>query len=166
MRNVIAVLAAAMCGALTATDASAARATECTALNICYCVEQDLKPAIDANVTKIRKLMAEQKAAGKAVGYLSIPISTVGGSYFGVSSDVAARTKAAVEKRLGANSAWLLNPGRVGLRAPGRCERRGLHAAMDPRARRHGRQRRGFRFRLERDEVMLNRLGIPKSASF
>ena len=111
MRNAIAVLAAAMCGAVSATGALAARATECTALNICYCVEQDLKPAIDANVTKIRKLMAEQKTAGKAVGYLSIPISTVGGSYFGVSSDVAARTKAAVEKRLGTNSAWLLNPG-------------------------------------------------------
>jgi len=112
MRNVIGILAVTLCLVLSATTgAKAGRATECTALNICYCVEQDLKPAIEANVTKIRKLMSEQKAAGKAVGYLSIPISTVGGSYFGVSSDVAARTKAAVEKRLGANSAWLLNPG-------------------------------------------------------
>ena len=112
MRNAIRISAIALCCVLSCVaGATAARVTECTALNICYCVEQDLKPAIDANVTKIRKLMAEQKTAGRAIGYLSIPISTVGGSYFGVSSDVAARTKAAVEKRLGTNSAWLLNPG-------------------------------------------------------
>ena len=111
MRNAIGVLAAVAYGVLSMTSALAVRTTECTTINICYCVEQDFRPAIDANVTKIRKLIAEQKAAGKAIGYLSIPISTVGGSYFGVSSEVAARTKAAVETRLGANSAWLLNPG-------------------------------------------------------
>jgi len=111
MRQAIRFLALCASATTFATGALAARATECTTINLCYCVEQDFKPAIDANVTKIRKLMAEQKAGGKAIGYLSIPISTVGGSYFGVSSDVAARTKAAVEKRLGVNSAWLLNPG-------------------------------------------------------
>src|SRR4051812_828210 len=102
MRNAIGILATLCLALSVTTGATAGRATECTALNICYCVEQDIKPAIDINVTKIRKLMSEQKTAGKAVGYLSIPISTVGGSYFGVSSEVASRTKAAVEKRLGA----------------------------------------------------------------
>src|SRR5262245_18758978 len=112
MRTTIGIPAVTLCLVMSSvTDAMASRVTECTALNICYCVEPDLKPAIDANVTKMRKLMSDQKAAGKAVGYLSIPISSVGGSYFGVSSEVAARTKAAVEKRFGTNSAWLLNPG-------------------------------------------------------
>jgi hypothetical protein len=93
------------------TTAHAVRATECTAINICYCVEQDLKGAIDTNVSKVRQAIAEQKSAGKAIGYLSIPISTVGGAYFGVNIDVAAKTKAAVEKRFGETSLWILNPG-------------------------------------------------------
>ena len=93
------------------SSAQAARATECTAINICYCVEQDLKGAIDTNVSKVRQVIAEQKSAGKAVGYLSIPISTVGGAYYGVNVDVAAKTKAAVEKRFGEKALWILNPG-------------------------------------------------------
>src|SRR5690242_16742408 len=67
------VLCAAAFGA--PTSARAARATECTVLNICYCVEQDLKGAIDANVSKARQAIAEQKSSGKAVGYLSLPLS-------------------------------------------------------------------------------------------
>ena len=111
MRNVIAALAAAMCGALSATGAQRRARPNARRSTSAIASSRISKPAIDANVTKIRKLISEQKAAGKAIGYLSIPISTVGGSYFGVSSEVAARTKATVEKRLGANSAWLLNPG-------------------------------------------------------
>src|SRR2546430_16417188 len=91
----------AVLGALCTTDARAGRATECTAIDICYCVEGDFKPAIDANVAKIRKLLAEQRSAGKAIGYMSIPLSTAGGSYFGVNAEVAARTTARVEKRFG-----------------------------------------------------------------
>src|SRR5262245_2605647 len=112
MRNRIILAAAIGVTALSsATGAVAARATQCTAIGICYCAEADFLPAIDANVAKIRRLIAEQKAVGKAIGYMSIPISTVGGSYFGVSIEVAGRTKANVEKRLGTSSTWLLNPG-------------------------------------------------------
>ena len=113
MRNVIPSLGAVLCAAafVLPTTAHAVRATECTAINICYCVEQDLKGAIDTNVSKVRQAIAEQKSAGKAIGYLSIPISTVGGAYFGVNIDVAAKTKAAVEKRFGETSLWILNPG-------------------------------------------------------
>src|SRR5689334_4951906 len=89
---------------VTPHTAHAARATECTAINICYCVEQDLKGAIDTNVSKVRQAIAEQKSYGKAVGYLSIPLSTVGGGYFGVNAEVAAKTKEAVEKRFGEKS--------------------------------------------------------------
>lgn len=113
MRTLIPGVGAVLCAAacVAAAPAHAARATECTAINICYCVEQDLKGAIDTNVSKVRQAIAEQKSAGKAVGYLSIPISTVGGAYFGVNIEVAAKTKAAVEKRFGEKSLWILNPG-------------------------------------------------------
>jgi hypothetical protein len=108
MRKLAIVLA--LCAA-PMVCAHADRATECTAINVCYCVEQTLKGAIDTNVSKVRQAIAEQKSAGRAVGYLSIPISTVGGAYFGVNVDVAARTKEAVEKRFGEKSLWILNPG-------------------------------------------------------
>jgi len=115
MRNAIRVLIGAMvAGAfatLAAPHARADRATECTAIDICYCVEQDFKSAIDANVVKIRMLLADQRSAGKAIAYMSIPLSTAGGSYFGVNADVAAKTKAKVEKRFGEKAVYVLNPG-------------------------------------------------------
>src|SRR5262245_35732657 len=113
MRKFIPGLGAALCaaGLLAPISAHADRATECTAINICYCVEQTLKGAIATNVSKVRQAIAEQKSAGKAVGYLSIPISTVGGGYFGVNVEVAGKTKAAVEKRFGEKSLWVLDPG-------------------------------------------------------
>ena len=47
MRNVISVATAALCiTVLAPPTAQAARVTECTALNICYCVETDIKPAM------------------------------------------------------------------------------------------------------------------------
>jgi hypothetical protein len=117
MRKLAIVLA--LCAANSPYGAAhAARATECTAINVCYCVEQDLKGAIDTNVSKIRQAIAEQKSAGRAVGYLSIPISTVGGGYFGINVEVAAKVKAAVEKRFGDKSLWMLNPGAAGYSLP------------------------------------------------
>src|SRR5215831_12822315 len=94
--------------------ASAASVTECTALNLCYCVNSDLKPTIDANVARVRALLAGQRQQGKAVGYMSIPLSTVGGGYFGVNRELAQKTKAHIESRFGAGSAFVLNPGAEG----------------------------------------------------
>lgn len=112
MRKFMQVMFAALCAVCASPGgAHAARVTECTAINICYCVESDLKGAIDTNVGKIREAIAEQKAAGKAIGYMSIPLSTVGGGYFGINADVSAATKTNVERRFGAKSLWLLNPG-------------------------------------------------------
>jgi len=98
------------CGA---PPASAANVTECTVLNLCYCVNGDLKPTIDANVARVRQLLADQHRQGKAVGYMSIPLSTVGGGYFGVNRELAQKTKAHIESRFG-SSAWVLNPGAEG----------------------------------------------------
>jgi hypothetical protein len=48
------------------------------------------------------------------IGYLSIPLSTVGGSYFGVNREVAQQTKDRIERRFGSGSAWILNTGTEG----------------------------------------------------
>jgi hypothetical protein len=90
--------------------ASAARTTECTKAGICYCVNEDLKPTIQSKVDRFRQLLADQRKAGKAVGYLSVPLTSAGGGNFNVNKDVAEATKAAVEKRLGADFVFLLNP--------------------------------------------------------
>jgi cytochrome d ubiquinol oxidase subunit I len=62
----------------------------------------------------IATLTADERASGKAIGYLSIPLSTVGGSYFGVNQTVAQQAKERIEKRFGAGSVWILNPGAEG----------------------------------------------------
>jgi len=90
--------------------AHAAKSTECTKVGICYCVNEDLKPTIQSKVERFRQLIAEQRKAGKAVGYLSVPLTSAGGGNFGVNKDVAEATKAAVEKRLGSDFVYVLNP--------------------------------------------------------
>jgi hypothetical protein len=94
--------------------ARAGAVTACTALDLCYCVNADIRGQIDANVARIRQLLQDQRKQGKAIGYLSIPLSTAGGSYFGVNQDVAQQAKDRIEKRYGANSLWMLNPGAEG----------------------------------------------------
>ena len=83
--------------------------TQCTANSICYCVQNDLKSTIDMRVDEIRKRIKEQRDQGKAIGYLSTPISTVAGSYFNVNVKIAAHIKERVEERFGVRSVWLLN---------------------------------------------------------
>lgn len=89
----------------------AATATECTTISICYCVNADLKSLIDANVAKLRQRIAEEKSKGKAIGFLSIPLSTAGGGYINVNKEIAAQAKKRIEQRFGANSLWILSPG-------------------------------------------------------
>src|SRR4030095_7406726 len=64
---------------------------------------------IKSKVDRLRQLLAEQRKAGKAVGYLSVPLTSAGGGNFNVNMDVAAATKVTVEKRLGADFVYLLN---------------------------------------------------------
>lgn len=90
------------------------KVTACTLTKVCYCVAKDNLDAIAANVARIRQLIADQRVAGKAIGYLSIPLSTLGGGYFGVNQEVAAQTKDRIERRFGAASVWILNPGAEG----------------------------------------------------
>ena len=97
--------------ALAPVAAHAAKATECTKLGICYCVNDELKPAIAAKVDRFRALVAEQRKAGKAVGYLSVPLSSAGGGHFDINAEVAASAKEAIEKRFGSDYLFVLNPG-------------------------------------------------------
>jgi hypothetical protein len=84
--------------------------TECTIGQFCYCVNVDLREPIQQRVAHIRSLLARQRAEGKATGYMSIPLSTLGGSYLPVNAEVAADVKRSVEARFGIRDAWLLNP--------------------------------------------------------
>ena len=89
---------------------AAANGTECTVIGLCYCVSTELKPVIESRVAHFRDLIAEQRKAGKAVGYLSVPLSPAGGGYFNLNREVADSAKAAIEKRFGADFVWVLNP--------------------------------------------------------
>jgi hypothetical protein len=110
VRLVTIALAIAGMTVLAAAPARAAPATECTVINACFCVNTDFRAAIDDKVAYYRRAIAEQKAKGKAIGYMSVPLSTAGGSYFGVNREVAEAIKQRVEARFGENSLWLLNP--------------------------------------------------------
>jgi S1/P1 Nuclease len=92
----------------------AEKVTECTVVNICYCVTAANRDAITANVARVRQRIADQRATGKMIGYLSIPLSTTGGGYFGVNREVAQQTKDWIEGRFGSGSVWVLNPGTEG----------------------------------------------------
>src|SRR5258705_13752238 len=101
---VLSALAYLACGS---PQASAASVTECTAVNLCYCVNSDLKPTIDANVARVRQLLSDQRRQGKAIGYITIPLSTPPGGYFGVNRELAQKTKAHLETRPRTGSAWV-----------------------------------------------------------
>jgi hypothetical protein len=88
--------------------------TACTPLDICYCVNSNYREVIDANVARVRQLIASNKVQGKAIGYLSIPLSPAGGGSFSVNSEIAAKVAQNVTARFGAKSMWLLNPGTEG----------------------------------------------------
>jgi hypothetical protein len=109
MFRVLPVLLAAALGTF-ASASLAAPATQCTAIGACFCVNPDFKAAIDEKVAYYRSTIAAERAKGKAIGYLSVPLSTAGGGYFGVNREVAALVKERVEARFGAGSVWILNP--------------------------------------------------------
>ena len=88
-----------------------AKSTECTKIGICYCVSSELKPVIEARIAQFRQLAAEQRKAGRAVGYLSVPLSPAGGGYMKLNFEVADGAKTAIEKRYGGDFVWVLNPG-------------------------------------------------------
>jgi len=99
---------------MSPAEGIAATVTACTSINLCYCINTDNQDAVNANIARVRQLIVDQKAQGKAIGYISIPLSTTGGSYFGVNQDIAKEIRDRIEKRFGRNSVWMLNPGAEG----------------------------------------------------
>jgi hypothetical protein len=85
--------------------------TACTRLDICYCVNSDYRDAISANVDRVRKLIKDNKEQGKAIGYLSVPLSPAGGGSFDLNLKIAREVAQNATARFGARSVWLLNPG-------------------------------------------------------
>jgi hypothetical protein len=114
----VAVLSLAATIAPSPAGAQAVKSTECTKIGICYCVSADLKPVIDAKIAFFRQRAAEARKAGKAVGYLSVPLSPTGGGYMKLNSEVAEAAKAAIEKRFGSDFVWVLNPGTADANLP------------------------------------------------
>jgi hypothetical protein len=94
-------LVAASVALCAGSHAPAAKTTECSRIAVCYCINDDLRGVIEAKVAHFREILASQRKAGKAVGYMSVPLSTIGGGFFNVNMEVAAAAKAHIEKRLG-----------------------------------------------------------------
>lgn len=84
--------------------------TQCRPNSECYCVTDSLQPAIAKQIDYIRTRVREQRSAGKAIGYMSLPLSSIGGGYFGTNATVASQVKERVETRLGGSHVWILNP--------------------------------------------------------
>jgi len=99
---------------MSPAEGIAATVTACTSINLGYCINADNQDAVNANIARVRQLIVDQKTQGKAIGYISIPLSTTGGSYFGVNQDIAKEIRDRIEKRFRRNSVWMLNPGAEG----------------------------------------------------
>ncbi|MFO1314676.1 MAG: hypothetical protein U1F58_03650 [Burkholderiales bacterium] len=106
------LLPAAATGLLLAfaPHAHAAKVTECAKVGLCYCANDEHKAAINAKIEQFRQVIADQRKAGKAVVYLSVPLSAAGGGNFAVNREVAAATKRAIEKRYGPEYVYVLDP--------------------------------------------------------
>ena len=96
---------------VASTSPFAANSTECTNLKLCYCVNDDFKPVIEEKIKFYRQQIADARPKGKAVAYMSLPLSTLGGGFFDVNTEVAKKTKDRIEARFGVDSVWVLSPG-------------------------------------------------------
>src|SRR5438477_6942125 len=84
--------------------------TLCTAIDLCYCVSSDYRDKIDANIARVRQLIADNRKQGRAVGYLSVPVSPAGGGYAPYNIKAAGDMAADVETRFGKRAVFVLNP--------------------------------------------------------
>jgi hypothetical protein len=102
------LFAALMLGGMHVVEAQTA--TACTLGKFCYCVNTSLNEVIAQHIAYIRGLVREQRALGKSIGYMSIPLSSVGGGNFAINAQIAAEVKQYVENRLGDKQSWIINP--------------------------------------------------------
>ncbi|MFO1283877.1 MAG: hypothetical protein U1F51_15675 [Burkholderiales bacterium] len=91
--------------------AQAAKTTSCAKVGLCYCMNDDHRGAIDAKVERFRQTLASERAAGKTIVYLSVPLTSAGGGNFDVNKEVAESIRQSIERRWGAGYVYVLNPG-------------------------------------------------------
>ena len=76
----------------------------------CYCVNPDLQAAIAGHVAAIRAKLHSERGAGKTIGYISVPLTSVGGGYFAVNAEVARNVASRLAARFDSGLVWLLEP--------------------------------------------------------
>ena len=108
--SIIATLLLAGTWVMAPDEAWSATATKCAPVGVCYCLSSDFEPVVKDKIDKYRATIAEQKGKGKAIGYISTPLSAAGGGHFQVNREVADAVRAQLEERFGAGSVWLLDP--------------------------------------------------------
>jgi len=52
-----------------------------TTLGTTYCIDEDFLSALETKIAKIRAAVRAERASGKFIGYISIPIAAAGGDW-------------------------------------------------------------------------------------
>lgn len=81
-----------------------------------FSVSPALVPAIEKLIDQVRGEIAEHRAAGHFVGYMSVPLGADGGGDFATNTALAAHVKERVQREFGAKL-WILNPAAYSLPA-------------------------------------------------
>ena len=111
--------------------AHAAKSTECTKGGICYCVNDELKATIATKVESFRQTIAEQRKAGKAIGYLSVPLDVCRRGQFRRQQGGGGTGQGSGRKAVRRSLRLRPQSGRQGGRPAAWQQRRRLHADVD-----------------------------------
>lgn len=103
----------------TTTARAAPSTTQCTRLRFCYCVNSELQAVIKSHVAAIRAQIRSERGTGKSIGYISVPLTSVGGSYYGVNAEVAGKVASRLAARFDSGLVWLLDPATKAYALPG-----------------------------------------------
>ena len=98
---------------LFCSPVQAERAPKTTVVGSVYMVEPAFEPVLNETIERLRALISEQRGQGKLIGFVSIPLSTRGGGYRDINTEVSEQIKNKLEKRFGADHFWALAPGLV-----------------------------------------------------
>lgn len=107
----IATLLLISCAQLGAQEASHVPVKNVvTSLGTIYCVDQDFLPSLETKISQLRQVVRSERAKGKFVGYISIPLSPAGGGTTDINTKVSAEVKQYLEAEYGGRI-WMLAPG-------------------------------------------------------
>lgn len=89
-----------------------------TSVGTRYQVNPVFEPVLRQNIDRLRARVREERAAGKLVGFVSIPLSGRGGGNYQVNVEVSEAVKSRLERRLGVERFFALAPGLVESKIP------------------------------------------------